>query len=216
MLDPTSRESLKFKDLLKVVWFTFCTFCSKTIKKTAHVRGHFQCNVMCFQVLIDWINSELEEDRIIVKDLEEDCYDGQVLQKLFGKNLVSIASQRFCTPWTWSCMKICNIFSRRKYLIHAVGQHKVCWCAAWNMKKHEYWLTTYLYNSLHHLFRKKVKVILKQFSILLAACSSSIKKGLRRRKTSLKRSSAHASYVMSWGDRFKIWVDHCKGEKNHA
>uniref|UniRef100_A0A8C9YS21 Parvin, beta n=1 Tax=Sander lucioperca TaxID=283035 RepID=A0A8C9YS21_SANLU len=51
MLDPTSRENLKFKDLLKV--------------------------------LIDWINSELEEDRIIVKDLEEDCYDGQVLQKLF-------------------------------------------------------------------------------------------------------------------------------------
>uniref|UniRef100_A0A8C6SZE7 Parvin, beta n=1 Tax=Neogobius melanostomus TaxID=47308 RepID=A0A8C6SZE7_9GOBI len=36
-------------------------------------------------VLIDWINSELEEDRIIVKDLEEDCYDGQVLQKLFEK-----------------------------------------------------------------------------------------------------------------------------------
>lgn len=37
------------------------------------------------QVLIDWINSELEEERIIVKDLEEDCYDGQVLQKLFGR-----------------------------------------------------------------------------------------------------------------------------------
>uniref|UniRef100_A0A8C6SZ81 Parvin, beta n=1 Tax=Neogobius melanostomus TaxID=47308 RepID=A0A8C6SZ81_9GOBI len=37
------------------------------------------------KVLIDWINSELEEDRIIVKDLEEDCYDGQVLQKLFEK-----------------------------------------------------------------------------------------------------------------------------------
>ncbi|KTG33772.1 hypothetical protein cypCar_00044109, partial [Cyprinus carpio] len=45
------------------------------------------------KVLIDWINSELEEDRIIVKDLEEDLYDGQVLQKLFAihsKNLVSI------------------------------------------------------------------------------------------------------------------------------
>uniref|UniRef100_A0A667Y2D4 Parvin, beta n=1 Tax=Myripristis murdjan TaxID=586833 RepID=A0A667Y2D4_9TELE len=53
MLDPTSRENAKFKDLLKV--------------------------------LIDWINSELEEERIIVKDLEEDCYDGQVLQKLFEK-----------------------------------------------------------------------------------------------------------------------------------
>uniref|UniRef100_A0A8C2AM13 Parvin, beta n=1 Tax=Cyprinus carpio TaxID=7962 RepID=A0A8C2AM13_CYPCA len=37
------------------------------------------------QVLIDWINSELEEDRIIVKDLEEDLYDGQVLQKLIEK-----------------------------------------------------------------------------------------------------------------------------------
>ncbi|KAI4897467.1 hypothetical protein NFI96_013344 [Prochilodus magdalenae] len=53
MLDPTSREDLKFKDLQKV--------------------------------LIDWINNELEEDRIIVKDLEEDLYDGQVLQKLFEK-----------------------------------------------------------------------------------------------------------------------------------
>ncbi|XP_061772868.1 beta-parvin isoform X1 [Nerophis ophidion] len=53
MLDPTSRDNPKLKDLLKV--------------------------------LIDWINSELEEDRIIVKDLEEDCYDGQVLQKLFEK-----------------------------------------------------------------------------------------------------------------------------------
>ncbi|KAK7891402.1 hypothetical protein WMY93_023365 [Mugilogobius chulae] len=57
MLDPTSRENLKFKDLVKV--------------------------------LIDWINSELEEDRIIVKDLEEDCYDGQVLQNslLSGRKL---------------------------------------------------------------------------------------------------------------------------------
>ncbi|KAL6474599.1 hypothetical protein MHYP_G00181600 [Metynnis hypsauchen] len=53
MLDPTSREDPKFKDLQKV--------------------------------LIDWINNELEEDRIIVKDLEEDLYDGQVLQKLFEK-----------------------------------------------------------------------------------------------------------------------------------
>ncbi|XP_053541870.1 beta-parvin isoform X3 [Ictalurus punctatus] len=37
------------------------------------------------KVLVDWINNELEEDRIIVKDLEEDLYDGQVLQKLFEK-----------------------------------------------------------------------------------------------------------------------------------
>ncbi|XP_036373637.1 beta-parvin-like isoform X1 [Megalops cyprinoides] len=37
------------------------------------------------RALIDWINSELQEERIIVKDLEEDLYDGQVLQKLFEK-----------------------------------------------------------------------------------------------------------------------------------
>ncbi|XP_041965423.1 beta-parvin isoform X1 [Alosa sapidissima] len=53
ILDPSSRENPKFKDLQKV--------------------------------LIDWVNSELVEDRIIVKDLEEDLYDGQVLQKLFEK-----------------------------------------------------------------------------------------------------------------------------------
>uniref|UniRef100_A0A3P9HUL2 Parvin, beta n=1 Tax=Oryzias latipes TaxID=8090 RepID=A0A3P9HUL2_ORYLA len=53
MLDPSSHENPKFKDLVKT--------------------------------LTEWINSELEEERIIVKDLEEDCYDGQVLQKLFEK-----------------------------------------------------------------------------------------------------------------------------------
>ena len=34
------------------------------------------------QVLIDWINDELATQRIIVKDISEDLYDGQVLQKL--------------------------------------------------------------------------------------------------------------------------------------
>ncbi|KAL1116959.1 hypothetical protein AAG570_004287 [Ranatra chinensis] len=36
-------------------------------------------------VLIDWLNNELAEQRIIIKDLEEDLYDGQVLQKLLEK-----------------------------------------------------------------------------------------------------------------------------------
>ncbi|RXN17619.1 alpha-parvin [Labeo rohita] len=35
------------------------------------------------KVLIDWINDVLVGERIIVKDLSEDLYDGQVLQKLF-------------------------------------------------------------------------------------------------------------------------------------
>ncbi|XP_070803447.1 beta-parvin isoform X2 [Pituophis catenifer annectens] len=53
MIDPTSKEDAKFKELIKV--------------------------------LIDWINDVLVEERIIVKQLEEDVYDGQVLQKLLEK-----------------------------------------------------------------------------------------------------------------------------------
>lgn len=34
------------------------------------------------QVLIEWINDELAAQRIIVQDISEDLYDGQVLQKL--------------------------------------------------------------------------------------------------------------------------------------
>lgn len=45
-------------------------------------------NSVCFtQVLIDWINDVLVGERIIVKDLAEDLYDGQVLQKLFGRTI---------------------------------------------------------------------------------------------------------------------------------
>ncbi|KAL1518014.1 hypothetical protein ABEB36_001700 [Hypothenemus hampei] len=36
-------------------------------------------------VLIEWINDELASQRIIVQDLMEDLYDGQVLQKLLEK-----------------------------------------------------------------------------------------------------------------------------------
>jgi hypothetical protein len=36
-------------------------------------------------MLIEWLNAELTEKRIIVKDLQEDMYDGQILQMLIGK-----------------------------------------------------------------------------------------------------------------------------------
>ena len=36
-------------------------------------------------ILIEWVNDELHEERIIVQDVEEDLYDGQVLQKLLEK-----------------------------------------------------------------------------------------------------------------------------------
>ena len=35
-------------------------------------------------MLLDWINDVLADDRIIVKDIEEDLFDGQILQKLIG------------------------------------------------------------------------------------------------------------------------------------
>lgn len=41
-------------------------------------------------VLVDWINDMLADQRIIVKFLEEDLYDGQVLQKLLGKILLAV------------------------------------------------------------------------------------------------------------------------------
>lgn len=38
-----------------------------------------------FQTIIDWINDELVEERIIVTNIEQDLYDGQVLHKLWEK-----------------------------------------------------------------------------------------------------------------------------------
>ncbi|XP_078481307.1 beta-parvin isoform X1 [Ciona intestinalis] len=37
------------------------------------------------KVLMEWINNSLVEQRIIVKDIQEDLFDGQVLQKLLEK-----------------------------------------------------------------------------------------------------------------------------------
>ena len=35
------------------------------------------------RILRDWVNEVLAKERIIVKDLRDDLYDGQVLQKLY-------------------------------------------------------------------------------------------------------------------------------------
>ena len=37
------------------------------------------------QILLEWINDELADHRIIVKDIEEDLFDGQILQNLLGE-----------------------------------------------------------------------------------------------------------------------------------
>lgn len=39
-------------------------------------------------VLMTWLNDELVIERIIVKDLEEDLFDGHVLQKLLGRSII--------------------------------------------------------------------------------------------------------------------------------
>ncbi|VDO01825.1 unnamed protein product [Rodentolepis nana] len=41
--------------------------------------------VELIQKLIEWINKELIDERILVRDIEADLYDGQVLQKLIEK-----------------------------------------------------------------------------------------------------------------------------------
>lgn len=51
------------------------------------------------EILRNWINEQLESERIIVKDLRDDLYDGQVLQKLFeslknSKNLLGLSDIR--------------------------------------------------------------------------------------------------------------------------
>ena len=51
------------------------------------------------EILRNWINEQLESERIIVKDLRDDLYDGQVLQKLFeslkhAKNLLGLSDIR--------------------------------------------------------------------------------------------------------------------------
>lgn len=52
------------------------------IQPASALKSNFQ---ELLRVLITWINDELVEERIIVTNIEEDLYDGQVLQKLWEK-----------------------------------------------------------------------------------------------------------------------------------
>ena len=53
-------------------------------------QQEYDCQLLCFppQFLIDWINTTLKEEHIVVKSLEEDLYDGLVLHHLLGKLLL--------------------------------------------------------------------------------------------------------------------------------
>uniref|UniRef100_A0A8C8AR56 Parvin gamma n=1 Tax=Otus sunia TaxID=257818 RepID=A0A8C8AR56_9STRI len=54
-------------------------------------RQESNCQLLCFppQLLIDWVNTTLKEEHIVVRSLEEDLYDGLVLHHLL-ENLGSI------------------------------------------------------------------------------------------------------------------------------
>lgn len=65
------------------------------------------------QVLIEWINDELSKDRIIVKNLAEDLYDGQVLQKL----LETLTGDKLDVP------EVTQLEEAQKQKLHAVLAH---------------------------------------------------------------------------------------------
>jgi len=67
-------------------------------KHYSHSTSSTDCML---QVLIDWINDELADFRIIVKDLEEDLFDGQILQKLIGMTLPAYFYKN-CLLWVGS------------------------------------------------------------------------------------------------------------------
>ena len=48
-----------------------------------------------FKVLLDWINDELSELRIVLRDITEDLYDGQILAILMGMLIIF-----FSVIWT--------------------------------------------------------------------------------------------------------------------
>ncbi|KAM8861365.1 alpha-parvin isoform 1-T1 [Synchiropus picturatus] len=76
------------------------------------------------KVLIDWINDVLVGERIIVKDLAEDLYDGQVLQKLFGESLRPAAG-RSAAPARSSHASVAEKLEGEKLNVAEVTQSEI-------------------------------------------------------------------------------------------
>jgi len=79
---------LLFSVTVSFVVVVVVIMCSVEVTRTT-VCLFYQCKTALFQLLIDWINDELADQRIIVKDLEEDLFDGQILQKLIGMHCIA-------------------------------------------------------------------------------------------------------------------------------
>lgn len=55
------------------------------------------------QLLIHWLNYELAPQRIVVKHIQEDLYDGQIIQKLTEK----LANIKVCVSCLLEAYAIC-------------------------------------------------------------------------------------------------------------
>ena len=70
-----------------------------------------------FKVLLDWINDELSELRIVLRDITEDLYDGQILAILMGMLIIffSVIQTIIITACTtvsvnyYNCLKGCSL-----------------------------------------------------------------------------------------------------------
>ena len=68
-------------------WFIILHFLAEENEERSMVEPRSMEDVKLkalIAVLVEWINDELAEHRIIVQNVDDDLYDGQVLQKLLG------------------------------------------------------------------------------------------------------------------------------------
>lgn len=66
------------------------------------------------QVLVEWINSTLKPEHIVVQTLEEDIYDGLVIHHLLGKTSVFILRETVITETLADVKHLISFFGLRK------------------------------------------------------------------------------------------------------
>ena len=111
-----------------------------------HSRDDPRLKELC-EVLIEWINDELAPHRIIVQDIEEDLYDGQVFQKLLGrpfldlgkcpKNNFSVSSSEKLSNVKLDCPEVTQSEEGQKQKLHIVlaASNKVLGFTRWPQAK---------------------------------------------------------------------------------
>ena len=62
----------------------FHPLCSTLLKQNIFLFVGNQCILFFVQTLLKWMNDVLEPRRIILRDIVEDLYDGQIISELVG------------------------------------------------------------------------------------------------------------------------------------